>query len=105
MYQEVNTKKSNRLLLWAVFIAFILVSILYVSLKRNNYKQQIKPIKKEIEVIREVQKKTTDSVVYESKKSVEYSKKIIKKISNEKITIPDTTYVFMCEYITKYNKK
>ena len=100
-----NNNFANRTLLGSVFLAFAILAILYFIERNKNIetkiiknKTEIKTVQSKITVEKTKHESDSKKIIQESEKSVKHSKKLL----NEKIIIRDTTYEFMCRYITNY---
>lgn len=106
---EGNNQTSNRLLIGSVLIIFLVLLTLFFVERNENSKlkemilnSKIQVTDTKIDSVKSVSESDKKTIVINSKKSVEKSKQLIKKISNDKIKITDTTYTAMCKYITNY---
>jgi hypothetical protein len=95
------------LVLWVLLTGLIVFKIIQLNNedrvleeKKNN---QI--IKQKIDTLETKRTSILDFISNESETNAARVKKITKSLKDEKITIPDTTYAAMCEYITNYRSE
>lgn len=105
-----ETEKTYRLPNWAVILIAIFVGLLvwYITkpdpqdVKKAEAKKEVTQSK--IDSLGNARKDFIKDVVTNSQTQATKSEGLIKKLNDEKIIIPDTTYNAMFEYIANYKQ-